>query len=379
MNELPDMPGDARNARAVMVVVALVGLVTAAVILWVNPGTEEEPALVRTGRYECLIIRNLTGVDDVVTSPGFPPYYEVGTGPLTGGRAIPSASEVRQSLGTLVKISVYGMDRDGATQAVIAGMDRIDELSKKMNIFKPDSYVNAVNRDAHKGPMPIDSDLSRLIAQSLEAAQLSGGSFDPTVGPLTGLWRRYRKEKKLPPADEVKRVTGLVDYRKVTLTSSPTVQFATEGMSFDFGGIAKGFAAEEAARVLTDLGVRSAIVDCGGDLIVIGARLDGTPFAVSVTSPDAKDKGTDRFYLFLANMSIVTSGNYRQYVTIDGKRYSHIVDPRTGQAIEAEPSVTVVGPDAGMCDALATAISVLGEEEGLKLIERVNAAAADMP
>ena len=162
-------------------------------------------------------------------------------------------------------------------------------------------------------------------------------------------------------------------YREVCLTESPGIRFVREGMSLDFGGIAKGFAADEAAKVLWEHGVRSAIIDCGGDLKLIGTRPGGEPFRVGVDEPRPDATSPLRFVLSLSNTSVVTSGNYRQFTVIDGKCYSHIIDPRTGQSIEALPSVTVVGPDSGMCDALATAISVLGEEEGLKLIDKVNA------
>ena len=327
-------------------------------------------------RYDCLIMRSLSGKEDVVSSSGFPAYQSAQEA-LEGVKSMtPAAAREAQLLGTQVRIAAYDMDMDRAEAAVAAGLDRIAQLSAKLNIFDPDSAVSRINRTAHREPVEIDEDVARLLRLSLRVASLSDGAFDVTVGPLTSLWRRYRHEGKLPPVEEVVRARDRVGYRKIEWTDASAVRFTREGMSLDFGGIAKGFAADEAAVVLWQHGVRSAIIDCGGDLKLIGSRPGGRPFRVGVDEPRLDDPSRLRFVLSLSNMSVVTSGNYRQFTMINGKCYSHIIDPRTGQSIEALPSVTVIGPDSGMCDALATAISVLGEEEGLKLIEKVNAESA---
>ncbi|HUW58287.1 MAG TPA: FAD:protein FMN transferase, partial [Planctomycetota bacterium] len=325
-------------------------------------------------RYDCLIIRNLTGRDDVVASTGFPAYASTAEAPLSGEPPVPAASHQAELLGTQVHVAVYGMHPDRAETAVNAALDRIDQLSRKLNIFDPESDLSRINREAHGPPVRIDRDLHRLVDMSGRVAALSDGAFDATVGPLTALWRTYRRRGEIPPPEEVERARARVDYRKVSVTDGPTLTFTVEGTSFDFGGIAKGFAAEEAGKVLAVHGVRSAVIDCGGDLKLIGSRPGGEPFRVGVDDPTPGTVSSFRFILSLTDTSVVTSGNYRQFTVIDGRRYSHIIDPRTGQSIEALPSVTVIGPDSGMCDALATAISVLGEEEGLKLIEKVNAA-----
>jgi len=329
-------------------------------------------------RYDCLIIRSLTGRDNVVTSRGFPAYYPPDASSGKERSVVPAASREAQLLGTHVRVTVYDTDDERARVAVDAALERIAELSAKLNIFDPASAVSRLNQEAHRAPMAIDDDLARLIAQSQRVARLSGGAFDATVGPLTALWREYRRAGRLPPLEEVKQRTERVDYRLVELGAPPTVRFAREGMSFDFGGIAKGFAADEAAEVLTRHGVRSAIIDCGGDLKLVGSRPGGEPFRVGVDEPNPDAASPLRFLLHLSDTSVVTSGNYRQFTMIAGRRCSHIIDPRTGESIEALPSVTVIGPNSTLCDALATAISVLGEEDGLELIQRVNAAPAEV-
>ena len=350
-------------------------------------GRAEKPlAAAPRSRYDCLIIRNLTGKDDVARTRGFPECFspEQMKGETGGER--PAANLEAPLLYTTVRVAVYGMEAERADAAARGALERIAELTAKLNIFDAKSEVSRINREAFRGAAPIDSDVDELLWAAFEVSRLSGGAFDVTVGPLTSLWRKYRAEGKLPPADEVKRARELVGWEKVTVTGTTvsersrswpggavSVRFAREGMSIDLGGIAKGFAAEEAAKVLRRNGARSAIVACSGDIRVIGSRPGGKPFRIGIHDPRADAHSPERFMFFLSEAAVSTSGNYQQFTMINGRRYSHIIDPKTGQSIEALPSVTVVGPDGTMCDALATAISVLGEEEGMKLIEAVNA------
>jgi thiamine biosynthesis lipoprotein len=151
-----------------------------------------------------------------------------------------------------------------------------------------------------------------------------------------------------------------------------TVTFAVKGMSLDLGGIAKGYAAEEAEQTLLKLRVKSAIVACGGEIRCIGSRPGGRPFRIGIQSPTPGGKGGLRYVVDVVNSDVSTSGNYIQFSMIGGKMYSHIIDPRTGMSIEALPSVTVVGPDGTYCDALTKPIIILGEKEGLAFLERAN-------
>ena len=323
-------------------------------------------------RYECLILRK---DGSVVTSKGFPKYYPADASP--NDPAIdPTARQDAQLLGTVVSIVVYGGDPDEGRAAIAAALDRVAQLSKKLNLFDPKSEVSRVNRDAWKGPVEIEPDLAGIIRRSREMAALTCGAFDATCGPVTALWRRCRANEKLPSDEEVEKARALVGFDKVTLSESggaTTVKFAGEGMSFDFGGIAKGLASEEAAKVLVARGIRSAVIACSGNVRLVGTRPDGKPFRVGIIDPKTVDANeTWRFVVPLAGACIDTSGNYRQFTVIDAVRYSHIVDPRTGRSIEAEPSVTTIGPDAETCDALSTTISILGVEEGLKLLDRIN-------
>lgn len=320
-------------------------------------------------RYDCLIVRN--GGEEV-KSKEFPAFHRADAAP-EDGPCEPSAERAAPLLGTEVRIAVYGVTRPKGEDAIAEAMGRIAELSRKLNIFDPKSDASLINRDAATRPVPLDADLERIIDRSREIAELSGGAFDATVGPLTALWRENRVAKKLPADDEIARARALVGFDKVQFSGAPgrrTVKFAREGMSFDFGGIAKGYAAEEAMKTLYRQGIRAAVVACAGSIKLMGLRGDGRPFRVGISDP--RPPHVNRYVVPLTDASIDTSGNYIQFTMIDGKRYSHIIDPRTGQAIEALPSVTVVGPDGTMCDALSTTIGILGVDEGLKLIDRLN-------
>ena len=332
----------------------------------------------RWQRYECLIITNTTDKNDVVVSPGFPTYIRVDQIVAQDPIEPPAAMATADLMWTKVSIAVYGMDQAKAEQAVAAAITRIEELSGKLNNFAPESEVSLINREAGRRAVELDNDVAAILDQSIRVSRLTNGAFDVTVGPLTDLWRKSRAKGVLPPEEEIARARELVGWQKLELsgTAPRTLKFAREGMSLDFGGIAKGFGSEEAAKVLARFGVRSAVIACGGNIKVIGCRPSGKPFRIGIADPAHKPTAEEpqrlRFIVPLSDACIDTSGNYVQFDMIKGKRYSHIVDPRTGNSIEALPSVTIVGPDACLCDGLTKGIDVPGVAEGLKLIERVN-------
>ena len=355
----------------------VLGIVALAAAAWTagcsgGEGTPAAPVSSLT-RYDCLIVRLADGAMEEVTSKGFPEYYRWDAAPAEGPSR-PAAERTAQLLGTEVRIAVYNVDAAPGEDAVAEAMARVAEISRKFNLFDPKSDVSLINREGATRPVPLDGDVETLLLRSRDLAQLSGGAFDVTVGPLTDLWRKSRAAGKLPTDDEIASARACVGFDKVILAGAPgkrTVKFARAGMSFDFGGIAKGYAAEEAAKVLARRDIRSAVIACAGSVKLMGVRPDGLPFRIGISDPRPPHRNL--FILPLRDASIDTSGNYRQFTEIDGKRYSHIIDPRTGKSIEALPSVTVVGPDGATCDALATAVGVLGVDDGLKLLDRVNA------
>jgi thiamine biosynthesis lipoprotein len=220
----------------------------------------------------------------------------------------------------------------------------------------------------------VSADLFRVLLCSQELAAKTGGAFDVTCGPVVRLWRRARRTGEAPDQTRLAEALELVGHDKLRLDpKARSVALAKPGMQLDLGGIGKGFAADEALAELRRFGVRSALVAAGGDIAVgdpppgeRGWRISIAPLAPDGASPQ----------LLLRDAGVSTSGDAEQFVEIDGVRYSHIVDPRTGLGVRGQSRVTVVAPDATTSDGLATAISVLGQDEGLRLADATTGVAA---
>jgi thiamine biosynthesis lipoprotein len=209
----------------------------------------------------------------------------------------------------------------------------------------------------------------------MSIAERSEGAFDPTIGPLVRVWRLARTFKKMPPQQLVDQMRALVGYRMVRLIPSQhAVELTKRGMRLDFGGIAKGYAVEEGLIVLRNRGISRAMIHAGGD-IGLGDPPPGRPGWTIGVAP-REPNGPPSFYLSLSRTFVASSGDMWQYVDLGGKRYSHIVDPKTGLGLTDHSSVTIIGPDGMTADALSKVVSVLGPEKGLKIVEQTPGVAA---
>ncbi len=268
-----------------------------------------------------------------------------------------------------VMLILYSASEADARRAANAAFTRIRDLNAILSDYDPQSELRRLCRDASgEAGIPASSDLWRVLKRADEISRASKGAFDITVGSVVRLWRQARQLHRLPASDRLEKAMALVDYRLVRLDPGhQTVRLLKPGMRIDLGGIAKGYAADEALRVLRDQGIASALVDIGGD-IALGSPPPGRPgWRVGVASRGGEQHKARS--LSLSRCAVATSGDTEQFVIIDGERYSHIVDPRTGMGINDESCVTVVAPDGMTADALASAASVLGPREGLELIE----------
>jgi thiamine biosynthesis lipoprotein len=219
-------------------------------------------------------------------------------------------------------------------------------------------------------PVKVSDDLWTVLERAQEVAKRSDGAFDVTVGPIVRLWRRARKTKQLPDADDLARAKALVGYDKVTLDpKGHTVRLAKKGMQLDLGGIAKGYAADQALLALKKRGLARALVAAGGDIAVGDAPADADAWTVGI-SPVEDPEGRPKKYLLLTNAAVSTSGDAEQYVEIGGKRYSHIVDPKTGIGLVGRMTATVVAPNGLWSDPLTKVVAVLGPEKGFPIIEQ---------
>lgn len=271
-------------------------------------------------------------------------------------------------MGTDLVIDVRGSDRAllaAAVDAAVAEMRRIEDL---MTTWRP-SPLRALNAAAGEGPQPVEPELAAIVGRSCAVAELTGGAFDPTFMAVGRLWDFKAEAPVLPDAEALRRALACVGAGRVGVDPDAMTVDLPRGMAIGLGGIAKGYGVDRAMRVLRERGVRHAVVNAGGDMKVLGRDV-GEAWEVAIKHP--RDRERAIAVLRVSNSCVVTSGDYERFFEIEGKRYHHILDPRTGYPSRGCIAATVVGPSAELADALATAVCVLGPEEGLELVASVD-------
>lgn len=266
-------------------------------------------------------------------------------------------------MGTPCRVLFYARDVDEAERARRAAFAELAGVDERMSDYREQSEVSLLSRRSGSGPIPVSEPLFRVLWAAERFSELSGGAFDVTVGPVVELWRKARREARLPDPQELREALERTGWRKLVLDpSARTARLERPGMRLDLGGIAKGYACDRALEALARLGIRRAMVDTGG-----GMALGDPPPGRAGWRIQVADRSEN--VLILAGCGVATSGDWERYVEIDGVRYSHIVDPSTGLGLTSRILVTVVAPDGMSADALSTALSVLGPERGLRLAE----------
>lgn len=273
-------------------------------------------------------------------------------------------------MGVPFRIVLYAGNEEVATQAANAAFDRIAQLNAIMSDYDTDSELNELSRTSGKGrEVRVSDDLWHVIKKSQELANQSNGAFDITVGPCVSLWRRARRVKEMPDPVRLAEALQSVGYDKVALnTRRQTVLLQHEGMKLDLGGIAKGYAVDEAMKVLKNRGIKHALVGGAGDISVSNPPPGEPGWRISIVDFDAPGFLTNRAVM-LKNRAISTSGDSAQRLEINGSRYSHILDPRTGIGLTDHSLVTVISNDSITADSIAKVISVLGPVRGLDFIK----------
>lgn len=281
-----------------------------------------------------------------------------------------SFEAVEPHMGTLFRIELYAEDEQQAQRAFRAAFDRIAELDDILSDYKPDSELNRLCRSGVRRPVKVSSDLFRVVSASQKLATDSGGAFDITLGPLTHLWREARKANHVPDEAAIRQAGSLCGFRKLHLDETQqAVELDQEGMQLDVGGIAKGYAADEALAVLSKIGIHSALIAASGDLAFSGPPPGQAGWKIGIDSFDSAEMPFTRV-LRLANGAVSTSGASEQHLDVDGKRYSHIIDPKSARGLTRPIVVTIVARYGIDSDGLSTAVSVLGAEQGLAFVER---------
>lgn len=279
-------------------------------------------------------------------------------------------------MGTRFRIALYAADQNAADQAARAAFERIRFLDDTMTDYKDTSELMRLCQKSGGPEVPVSPELFFVLARAQAVSRLSDGAFDVTVGPIVRLWRRAHRQKELPDPKKLSAALELVGYDKMILDEKTHgVQLLRAGMLLDLGGIAKGYAADEALAILRQHGVSDALVAAGGDIAVMGAPPGTAGWSIGIALLESPDLPPSRF-LILKDAAVSTSGDAEQHVEINGKRYSHIVDPKTGIGLIGRRSVTVVARKGIDADSLTKVVSVLGPERGMPIIDRVEGAAA---
>ncbi len=281
-------------------------------------------------------------------------------------------------MGTIFRIELYAADDATASKAAEASFARAEELEQIMSDYREDSELMRLEREGARAPYPVSDDLYNVLAKSIRISDLSHGAFDVTVGPLVALWREVHTTGRFPDSSGLAKAKALVDYRNLELDPRRrTVFLKHAGMKLDLGAIGKGYAADQMLALLESRGLRRAMVVAGGEVAIGAPPPGGAGWKVAIDAADS-EAGDAPCTLVLHDAAISTSGDSKQFVDINGKRYSHVINPFTGVALEGMASTTVLARDATTTDALGTALSILPVADGIRLAESLPGVAAYM-
>jgi FAD:protein FMN transferase len=272
------------------------------------------------------------------------------------------------AMGTLFTITLFASDTNQAPSAAEAAFKRISDLEDIMSDYQADSELMRLCDQPPGKPVHVSGDLFDVLQKAQEIARRSDGAFDITVGPYVRLWRFARKRKVLSSREQMAQVRNAVGWQKLRLDpKNQTATLLVPGMRLDLGGIAKGYAADQAIDVLRKRGISRALVAASGDIAIGDSPPGEDGWKIGITDIDEHSNRISRS-AYLHNCGVSTSGDTEQFLEIGGIRYSHILDPHTGIGLTNRVQATVIAPNATASDALATTVCVLGPRDGLRLV-----------
>lgn len=274
-------------------------------------------------------------------------------------------------MGNRFEISVVSDNKRFAEAHIDAAIAEISRIEKLLTTFSDDSQTNQVNANAGVRPVKVEREVFELVARSLRISALTQGAFDITYGSVDkSLWNFDLNMKALPDAETARKAVRLINYKNVILDDAETTIFLKEkGMRIGFGGIGKGYAADRAKQILCERGVESGVINASGDLNTWGTQPNGNKWTIAIANPDLSQEVFS--YMDITGLAVATSGNYEKFVMIDGKKYSHTINPRTGLPVTGIKSVTIITTNAELADAMATPVTIMGIHAGLYLINQL--------
>jgi FAD:protein FMN transferase len=275
-------------------------------------------------------------------------------------------------MGNSFEITVLGADEIWAQEKISLAIKEIKRIERLLTTFDENSQTNQINREAGIAPVKVDREVFNLIQRSIKISGITDGAFDITYGSIDKkLWNFDKRMTSLPDKATAKLMVRLIDYRNILLDNeSSTVMLTEKGMRIGFGGIGKGYAADMAKALLQREGVQSGLVNASGDLVTWGTQGNNQPWTIGIAHPDCAHLPFS--YMNITDMAVATSGNYEKFVTINGRKYSHTINPKTGLPVTGIKSVTIIGPNAEIADAMATPVTIMGIKTGIDLINQVN-------
>ncbi len=270
-------------------------------------------------------------------------------------------------MGTSFQIEAIGEDAAELDRVIALALDELRRVEDVFTVYR-ESELTRLNARAGQGPISVSHELAEVIAIAVECGRITRGAFDVTYFPLRPLWDYKAEHPTLPSEEQIQTALERVDYRRIEVDLEHDTVELPSGFSIDLGGIAKGYGVDRAMGVLLAHGIQNGLVQAGGDTKALGRKFDA-PWQIAIKNP--RRQGDVFAVLPVVNQCVQTSGDYERFFVIDGRRYHHILDPRTGRPSQGCMSATVIGPEATFADGIATAMCILGPDEGMALIEEL--------
>jgi len=275
-------------------------------------------------------------------------------------------------MGNQFELSAVGDDADWANTVIQAGIDEIKRIEQLLTTYRDDSETNQVNSHAGIAPVKVSNETFELIERAQRISGVTQGAFDLSYGSVDKkLWNFDTQANTLPDKKTALKMVRLINYKNIVLNKEDSTVFLREkGMRIGFGGIGKGYAADKAKQVMKSMGCITGVVNASGDLTAWGYQPNGKPWTIGIVNPNVANVAFS--YMDITDMAVATSGNYEKFIMVDGKKYSHTINPKTGLPVTGIKSVTIIAPHAEIADAMATPVMIMGIEAGLFMINQMN-------
>lgn len=285
-------------------------------------------------------------------------------------KKLETVKKVLKLMGTRFEITVVAQNEEIGYIYIQQAINEIARIEKMISSWDKDSETSLINNNAGIKPVKVSFELFKLIERAKKISELTDGAFDISYASMDKIWHFDGKMDSLPTKTQIENSISKIGHEKILLDAKAQTVFLKEkGMRIGFGAIGKGFAADKTKKLLIANGVRGGLINASGDLTSWGTKANGDKWMVGIVNPLNKDKVFS--WLPIVESSVATSGNYEKYLMLDGKKYSHIIDPRRGYPTMGINSVTIFAKDAELCDALATAVFIIGRDSGIHLINQI--------